>query len=172
MQVAKWDDLLRPEEFVSRLTVFNSVNGDSNVVSFHWCYFMIVERLSRAIVKAGYKMENIMQWAGVQVFKKEHRNKRGVTFRLISSLLVMGDQLRRVKYLADKELPLADSNILFAYEGATTKRHWGHPNQPRAQTLAGFRVILATIRFWLRQNLFNDGWPRRNWPGCDLSWWL
>ena len=80
MQVAQWDDLLPPEEFVSRLKAFHSVNGNSNVVSFHWCYFMIVERLSKALVKNGSKMENIMQWGGVQVFKKEHKSKRGITF--------------------------------------------------------------------------------------------
>ena len=41
MQVAHWDDLLAPEEFVSPLKAFHSINGNNNVVSFNWCYFMI-----------------------------------------------------------------------------------------------------------------------------------
>ena len=123
MQVAHWDDLLAPEEFVSRLQAFHSINGNNNVVSFNWCYFMIVERLTKAVVKNGYKMANIMQWGGVQVFKKEHKSKRGITYSFDLILVAeMGDQIRRIRYLADKDLPLSDANILFAYEGPKTRK--------------------------------------------------
>ena len=65
--------------------------------------------------RCGWPEENIAQWAALHVF--------GLAFAhdliLVSE---MGDQLRRVKNLVDKELPLADANVLFAMEGPKAKK--------------------------------------------------
>ena len=123
VRVACWDELPKPQEFEKRLQAFNSVNSNKNVVSFQWCYFMIVERLCKAMVRNGYSMDNIMQWGGVQVFKKEQKSKRGITFAFDLILIAeMGQPIRRIKCLVDKELPLSDANILFAFEGLKARK--------------------------------------------------
>lgn len=114
---------LKPEEINKRLQAFNAVNNNKNVVSFQWYYFLIVERLCKAIIKNGWPQENIMQWSGVQVFKKEQKAKRGVTFSFDLILIAeMGDQIRRLRHLVDQDLPLADANILFAFEGPKSRK--------------------------------------------------
>ena len=123
VRVASWDELLKPQDFEKRLQAFNSVNSNKNVVSFQWCFFMIVEGLCKAMVRNGYSMDNIMQWAGVQVFKKEQKSKRGISFAFDLILVAeMGNQINRLKHLVDKDLPLADANILFAFEGPKARK--------------------------------------------------
>ena len=122
-QVASWDQLISQEEMERRLQSFNSVNNNKNVVGFQWAFYKITERLSKAMKRCGWPEANIIQWAALHVFKKEHTSKRGLAFAhdliLVSE---MGDQLRRVKYLVDKDLPLADANVLFAMEGPKAKQ--------------------------------------------------
>ena len=121
--VASWDQLLTQDEMEKRLQAFNGVNNNKNVFGFQWTFFKIVERLCKAMKKSGWPEQNIFQWAALQVFKKEHASKRGYAFAhdlvLVSE---MGEQMRRVKYLVDRELPLADTNVLFAMEGPKAKK--------------------------------------------------
>ena len=75
-----WDNKIDVNQMKDRLASFNAVNENVNVVSFHWTYMHQVGDLINAKSQLGWDKKKMMSWTVLQVFKREQKGARGVSF--------------------------------------------------------------------------------------------
>ena len=121
-QVASWDQLISQEEMERRLRSFNSVNNNKNVVGFQWAFYKITERLSKAMKRCGWPEANIIQWAALHVFKKEHL-QAWLGFCPWHCFSVRdGGTVTPNEISCGQRSTTPDANVLFAMEGPKAKK--------------------------------------------------